>query len=460
MADPWNLTFSPDGERLVFFIGTQLHTVSIFGGQPESLYDAQDFVEGISWGSEGDILLSLREGLMRVLVSTREATLVVPAKDDGVFLNPFHLPNGTHALVSVGQPGDGGRLAVVDLSAGTQIELPLQGDEPIYSPTGHIVFRQSGELFACRFDIASLEVVGSAVAVASGVAYGPRLSDDGTLVYVADRAQGSAGLVWVNREGIIAPIAGERRDYLHIDLSDDGTQALLQVQGDIYASDISRGSRRLVSRGGMPIWHPDGERASFIDYAGGIVTRMADGSGEEWRRVETIQGIPTSWSPDGEHFAFEDASDVWIASASGDAQPFLTGPANERAARFSPDGSALAYTSDESGEFQIYVTPFPGPGPKVPVSIDGGLSPSSDGTELYFRQGSKVMMANISLSPEIVVSPPEFLFDGPYTLDLSGHQRYDVAPDGRFLMVENSEDFRVVVVEGFFEELKRLVPVN
>ena len=85
---------------------------------------------------------------------------------------------------------------------------------------------------------------------------------------------------------------------------------------------------------------------------------------------------------------------------------------------------------------------------------------SSDGTELYFRQGSKVMSAKVVLAPEIDVAPPEVLFDGPYTLDLSGHQRYDVAPDGRFLMVENSEDFRVVVVEGFFEELKRLVPVD
>jgi len=96
------------------------------------------------------------------------------------------------------------------------------------------------------------------------------------------------------------------------------------------------------------------------------------------------------------------------------------------------------------------------------VSIDGGLSPiwSADGKELFFRQGSKVMAASIVLEPEIDVSTPVELFDGPYTVDLSGHQRYDVAPDGRFLMVENSEDFRIVVVEGFFEELDRLVPTD
>ncbi len=153
---------------------------------------------------------------------------------------------------------------------------------------------------------------------------------------------------------------------------------------------------------------------------------------------------------------------MWILPSEGDPQPFLTGPANERSARFSPDGSALAYVSDESGEFQVYVTSFPEPGSRIAVSINGGLSPmwSSDGDELYFRQGSKVMAARVSVAPEIEASRPELLFDGPYTVDLSGHQRYDVAPDGRFLMVENSEDFRVVVVEGFFEELERLVPTG
>ena len=108
------------------------------------------------------------------------------------------------------------------------------------------------------------------------------------------------------------------------------------------------------------------------------------------------------------------------------------------------------------------MTAYPGPGKRIPVSIDGGLSPiwSADGSELYFRQGSKVMAARIALEPEIDVSTPIELFNGPYTVDLSGHQRYDVAPDGRFMMVENSEDFRVVVVEGFFQELNRLVPYD
>ncbi len=169
---------------------------------------------------------------------------------------------------------------------------------------------------------------------------------------------------------------------------------------------------------------------------------MVSPSADPWNLV---------FSPDGERLAFFIGLQLQTVSIRGGQPESLLDLRD----------SAVAYVSDESGEFQVYLTPFPGPGSRIPVSIDGGLSPiwSSDGTELYFRQGSKVMSAKVVLAPEIDVAPPELLFDGPYTLDLSGHQRYDVAPDGRFLMVENSEDFRVVVVEGFFEELTRLVPV-
>ena len=424
--------------------------------------ETQTATEGLSWG-DGNILLAVTDGLLRVPTSGGDPELVAASEDGEIYLYPFQLPGGEHALVSVARFETGlPRIAVVDLGTGSLRELPFQGVEPIYSPTGHVLFRQDGQLLGFRFNLDSLEAIGQAVVIASDVAYGPRLSQDGTLVYVADRPEGSAGLVWVDRQGGAVPIAGERRDYLHIDLSPDGAQALLQVGREVYASDIGRGSRRLVSTGGMPIWSPDGARATFR--RGDLVfAQMADGSQDEEQLLERGGAVPTSWSPDGGHLAFFDAQDdIWTLPKDGDAQAFLTGPANERAARYSPDGSALAYTSDESGEFPVYVTPFPGPGPRIPVSIESGLSPiwSSDGKELYFRQGSKVMVAAVALTPEIDVSPPELLFDGPYSLDLSGHQRYDVAPDGRFLMVENSEDFRVVIVEGFLRELERLVPTN
>ena len=467
-ADPWDLAFSPDGERLAFFKNTrQLEAVSIRGGHPETIFELPEGqnVVGMEWATDNTILIGARGGLIKVPISGVDSKFLSAAKEDAIYSSPHILPNGSHALVSIFRPGQVSRLGVIDLETGTATEFPFQSEEAIYSPTGHILFRQGAELIAARFDLASMQVLGEAQEIATGIASGPRLSEDGTLVYVAERVDGTAGLVWVDPQGVAVPLAAERRDYTHIDLSPDGKQALFDTDTDIFVYDIERGTLSPVTSdmaegSGFPRWHPNSELATFMQ-GNTLFEKTADTSLQRNVLLEDVV-IPTSWSPDGEHLAvFDDRSDIWILARDGEYKSFLNGPNNERSGRFSPDGSAFAYVSDESGgEFQVYVTPYPGPGRRVPVSIDGGLSPiwSADGKELFFRQGSKVMAASIVLEPEIDVSTPVELFDGPYTVDLSGHQRYDVAPDGRFLMVENSEDFRIVVVEGFFHELNRVVP--
>ena len=120
----------------------------------------------------------------------------------------------------------------------------------------------------------------------------------------------------------------------------------------------------------------------------------------------------------------------------------------------------MAFVSDETGEYQVYVTAYPGPGPTVAVSTKGGLSPiwSADGREVFFRLGSKMLAAKMSGSQPLAFEAPVELFDGPYTLDLMGHQREDIASDGqRFLMVENSDDFPIIIVQNWAAELERLV---
>jgi Tol biopolymer transport system component len=470
-AGPWNIEFSPDGERVAFIKnGRQLETVSIRGGRPEKIFDFSGgyFADGLSWASDDSILVGTRGGLIKVPTSGADSEFISGPEVTADYGSPHVLPNGTHAFVAIYLPGEAPRIGVFNLEDGTVAQLPFQGGEAVYSPTGHILIRQRAELIAARFDLKTLQVLGQAQEIATGVASGPRLSADGTLVYVAERVDGTAGLVWVDRQGFAEPLAAERRDYTHVDLSRDGEQALLDTSySDIYAFDIDRGTLNPVTSdipggAGFPLWHPNSELATFSQ-AGRIYEKVADSSPQ--RDVLLDFGVvPTSWSPDGERLAvFDEQSDILILSRDGEYEPFLNGPSNERSGRFSPDGSAFAYVSDEAGgEFQVYVTRYPGPGRRIPVSIDGGLSPiwSADGSELYFRQGNKVMAAGITLRPTIDVATPVELFDGPYTVDLSGHQRYDVAPDGRFLMVENSEDFRIVLVEGFFQELNRLVPVH
>jgi Tol biopolymer transport system component len=405
-AEPWNLAFSPDGERLAFVKNSrQLETVSIRGGRPEPIFELPgqqpEPVAGLSWASDNSILIGTTGGLIKVPTTGAESKFISVSKDTAVYSSPHALPNGTHAFVSIARPGQAARLGVIDLEAGTSRALGFQGEEAIYSPTGHIVFRQGAELIAARFDSASMQVLGEAQEIATGVASGPRLSEDGTLVYVAERVDGTAGLVWVDRKGVAVPLAAERRDYNHVDLSPDGKQALLDTDTEIYVYDINRGTLSPVTSdipgdSGFPRWHPNSELATFAQ-DNTIFEKTADSSPQRDVLLEFIV-IPTSWSPDGEQLAvFDDASDIWIWSRGGDYRSFLNGPNNERSGRFSPDGSAFAYVSDESGgEFQVYVTPYPGPGRRIPVSIAGGLSPiwSSDGDELYFRQGSKVMAAH------------------------------------------------------------------
>ncbi len=215
---------------------------------------------------------------------------------------------------------------------------------------------------------------GAAVSILNGIAYGPRLALDGTLVYVAERSDGTARLVWVDRNGRSTPIPGERRNYSHIDLSSDGRNALLNIDEDVYSGDLARGSRSLVASGDthFPIWDSEGRRATYHK-SGTIVALMADGIAEEETLLASgavVDPVPTSWTPDGEYLAYFDAaSDVWVLPRDGEPQRLLEGSDNERTARFSPDGNWLAYVSDETGEFQVYVVPFPGPGPKIPVSI-------------------------------------------------------------------------------------------
>ena len=431
-ADPWELGFSPDGEQLAYFRNDRhLQVVSIRGGAPKSVYvlpEGED-TRGLSWLGDSSIIIGGLGGLRKVSIDGESNDFIASDHKEDSHRSPHALPNGTHAFVTLVSPGEASRLVVMDLR--------------------------------------SLEIIGQPQKIAGNVAAGPSVSDEGTLVYVAERVDGTAGLVWVDRNGVAIPLSAERRDYTHIDLSPDGRQALLDTGDDIFLYEIGRGTFSSITsdrpeRSLFPSWHPNGEQATFMQ-GPKVYEKIIEGSP---RREALIDApvIPTSWSPDGQKLAtFDDQSDIWIFDRELGYEPFLDGPFNQRTGRFSPDGSAFAYVSDEwGGEFQVYVTPYPGPGKRTPVSIDGGLSPiwSSDGSELFFRQGSKVMSAAVQLKPEIDVSTPVELFDGPYTVDLSGHQRYDVAPDGRFLMVENSEDFRVVVVEGIFQELNSLLPGN
>jgi Tol biopolymer transport system component len=180
-----------------------------------------------------------------------------------------------------------------------------------------------------------------------------------------------------------------------------------------------------------------------------------------------------SWSPDGQLLAYfevnpETQRDIWVLRM-GDrkAQPFLRTRFDEAVPQFSPDGRWLAYISNESGRYEIYVQAFPGPGGKWQISTEGGTEPAwnRNGRELFYRNGDKMMAVDIATLPSFSVGKPKILFEGRYDLAPFPSTNYDVSPDGqRFLMVKPSEQeaaaTQIIVVQNWFEELKQKVPTG
>ena len=251
---------------------------------------------------------------------------------------------------------------------------------------------------------------------------------------------------------------------------------------DVWIYDLNRGTMtRLTTASAAddtPVWTPDGRHITFASNRDGpmnLYWKPADGSGPTERLTESDdEHWPQSWSPDGRVLAFANGSDnihydVWILPIEGERKPvpFLETPFRDQAAHFSPDGRWIAYLSDESGRLEVYVRPYPGPGPRHQISTNGGLDPlwAHDGEEIFYRTNDdETMVVPVRLTPEFKAGNPKMLFEGRF---MSGYQqvlRYDITPDGqRFVMVESegeSQPTEIIVVLNWFQELNRLVPTE
>jgi len=258
------------------------------------------------------------------------------------------------------------------------------------------------------------------------------------------------------------------------------------MERSVWVADIRRGTTTRVTFDGQArnslLWSPDGERIVFdltpADSPRGIFSAPADGSGVA-ERFSTVGQSPKSWTTDGGLLAFAVASqgsgmDIWVLSRSdGSSAPFLDGPFDERWASFSPDGNWLAYVSDESGRFEVFVRPYPGPSPRYQVSSDGGFAPiwADSGSELFFLKDTAdeivkdLWAVDVTTTPAFATSAPRRLFGGAFSYGLN-FAGYDISPDGdRFIFVTSfnpptEEVSQVRVVLNWTDELKRLVPTN
>jgi len=295
-------------------------------------------------------------------------------------------------------------------------------------------------------------------------------------------------MFWVDRQGKEMPLPLPPRSYLYPHLSPDGKQLALEIEGpshNFYVYDFARGVLTKMSFDGLshaPVWSPDGKQLGFRSWKLGGMTMWsmpADRSGPEQRLYDQggMQSV-VSWSPDGANIAYVDSfpetsMDILVLPMKGERKPIPVARSKfvEGSPKFSPDGKWPAYCSNESGRAEVFVQPFPGPGPKIQVSTDGGTDPlwRRSGGELYYQNGDKMMVVEVRTQPSFTAGRPRLLWEGHYSHGMSSSCgapgvtsfNYDVTPDGqRFLMVkdvhQDAASNKIQVVLNWTEELKRL----
>jgi eukaryotic-like serine/threonine-protein kinase len=497
--------FSPDGQWIGFFVGNKLKKISVSGGAALTLGDAVS-QRGASWGSQGVIAFAPTNASVLQEVSDAGGVpqpLTRFENGENSHRWPEFLPGGSSLLFSSGTSGNNWsnpNVAIHSIKTGERRILIKGGTHPRYASSGHLVYAQAGNLMAIPFDPERLAVMGVAVPVVEGVlrpntgAAQYSFSDTGSLVYIPGSFQAAPSkLVWVTRNGTEQLLTAPAHSYRGPRLSPDGRQvaiAITEQESQTWLFDLPRETLTRLTFDGTgnqyPAWTPDGKRIAFQSNREGplnIFWQLADGSGGLERLTTSEYGsLPWSWSPDGQLLSFSEDNpttgwDIWVlrmgytSAGSGQvrkAQPFLRTQFNETSPRFSPDGRWLAYASDESGRYEIYVQPYPGPGGKWQISTDGGTEPvwNPNGRELFYRSGDKMMAVEIASQPSFTAGKARILFVGQYQPPPATYPNYDVSPDGqRFLMLKSVEQgqaapTQINVVQNWFEELKQKAPTG
>jgi serine/threonine-protein kinase len=490
--------FSPDGEWIGYTADRGPYKVSVTGGTPVFLTETRPGAIG-SWGANGIVLADVN-GLFRLsseggtpeklrmadLESTEQASFPEPLPGGEIVVLTVLPTRRANTYVSGAANAAGARIEAVDLRTGARKTLVRGGAAARYVPTGHLIYAAQGMLYAVAFDVDRVEVRGDPIPVASDVGSGDfAVSAEGSLVYgMGADERLNRTLVWRDRRGSEESLEAPARPYVYPRLSPDGTRVAVvmlteRADRDIWIWDLHRSVLESFtmdpSDNPVVVWSRDGRRLAFSSARfGGVVNvfwQMADGSGTPERLVESARSQhPVRFAADGRLIVSEAGQTQSIVALSLDGTRRLTPIIRGLVADVSPDGRWIAYDSNESGQFEIYVRPYPdAERGRWVISRGGGRQPlwSRDGRELFYRDFTGAVMAvPVSLTATFVPGPPVKLLDGDGYAgggSAGSAYTYDLSRDGlRFLMMKegNAGASALVVVQNWTEELKRLVPVN
>ncbi len=460
--------WSPDSRSLGFFAGGKLKKIEAAGGPALSLCDAPE-ARGGAWNKDGVVLFEphFREPLFRVPATGGKpvaATKFDESRKETTHRFPAFLPDGNHFLYLAGSHtvGTESELHAIYLGSldGMLPKLLVNArSKPLYA-AGHLLFVRQSTLMAQPFDAKSGKLTGDAFPIVGNVQEDPgfftavfSVSNNGVLVYEeAGAGAGQYQLTWYNRAGKPAGTAGPKGNLWYPRISHDGRRASFTIgdPGDIWIEDLSRNVPTRwtfdPADDNSAVWSPDDSHLIFMSLrtgAGDVYRKLSSGTGsDELLFTSNVLKSPMDVSPDGRSVLLQmlNLKTKWdleiLSLPERKITPFLQSDFDEVLGSFSPDGRWIAYACNESGKFEVYVQPFPGPGGKWQVSTSGGTAPvwRRDGKELFYLSlDHKLMAMAVKLGSTFESETPAALFDARIRNDPDRH--YDVSADGqRFLL--------------------------
>jgi serine/threonine protein kinase len=498
--------WKPDSRWIAFFADRKLKKISLAGDRPEILADANS-PRGGTWSQQDVILFAptTSSGLVRVPAGRGEVVPVLHAVGGRVDLGPRwpqFLPDGRRFLFYLGlATGDALAVYVGSLDGSEPTRILAADAAAWFTPPGHLLFVRQGSLMALPFDPITATVHGEPVTIARGTGVDTALrlpaftaAQNGALAYRGGVSNQRRQLVWMNRTGQRVGTVGDPDNWAsgNPELSPDGKRVAVHRTFsdnnlDVWLVDVARGVPKRFTTSTFneinPTWSPDGNHLVYGSTRNGPynIFQMAAtdvGDGEPLFVTTSEEMRPLSWSSNSNVILYQTrgdktGADLWVYSIADQRRwPVVQTKADESEGQFSPDGRWLAFVSTESGEGEVYVQPYPGPGEHQRVSTAGGSQVRwrLDSKELYYVASDNRLMAvqfaGDADGTRFHLGAPEPLFTTRLAngANVAGTRaQYAVASDGRFLMNVRIDDDRtapITVVLNWLQELRRLVPAE